>query len=138
MSSSFAEETIARLYDLLPVGSQQHLQFPLDDGSQTVMAISVKISITSFYVVCMSLDSKTYTIPKAGISFFPFDSKYGVKLIFKEDTFGDNSATVQLKVCTNLDLTTLFHISLHSVKSPDGLIFSLYSLFFFILSQYDC
>ena len=63
------------------------------------MEISAKILVTSLYVLCMSLDSITYTVPKAGLSFSPFDSKYGVKLIFEEDTFDDDSAIVQIKVC---------------------------------------
>ena len=62
------------------------------------MAIAAKISITSFYVVCMSLDSIEYTIPRAGVSLSPFDSKYGIKLVFEEGTFYDD-AILQFKVC---------------------------------------
>ena len=71
------------------------------------MAVSAKISVTSFYVVCMSLDSMAYTIHKARLSFSPFDSKYDVTLVFEESTFGDNSAIVEMKVGTYVDLTTV-------------------------------
>ena len=81
------------------------------------MAISAKISITSFYVVCLSLDSMAYTIPKAGISFSPFDSKYGLKVIFEEGTFGDESVILHFKVCTTLCyFSTTFSRSLHSAS----------------------
>ena len=100
------------------------------------MAISAKISITSFYVVCLSLDSMAYTIPKAGISFSPFDSKYGLKVIFEEGTFGDESVILHFKVCTTLCyFSTTFSRSLHSA-SVHGCQLFCFTIFILRYKQY--
>ena len=63
------------------------------------MTKSAKILKTSFFVLCTALDSDNYHVPKLGGSFSPFDPKYGVKLIFEEDTFGDGNGILEFKVC---------------------------------------
>ena len=66
------------------------------------MSVAARISKTSLFVACLNLDSKILTIPKHGLSCWPFDSKYGVNVTFEEDTFADHEAMVEFKVFTSL------------------------------------
>ena len=60
--------------------------------------VAADISVTSLFVACISLDSRIYSVPKAGSSISPFDSKHSVKLIFEENTFNDDNSMLKLKV----------------------------------------
>ena len=62
------------------------------------MVATAKIPVTSYFVVFMSLESDTYTVPKSDSSFSPFESRCNIQLLFKEDTFGDDSGALEFKV----------------------------------------
>ena len=64
-----------------------------------MMVASARISNASFFVLCTALDLVTYQVPRSGGSIAPFDSKFGIKVIFEEDTFGDENTIVEFKVC---------------------------------------
>ena len=64
----------------------------------SAMEVAAEISRASLYVVFMSLDSDTYTVPISGSSFSPFHGRNGVELIFDERTFGDYEAMLEFKV----------------------------------------
>ena len=66
---------------------------------QGPMTKAAKILKTSLFVLCTSLDSDNYHVPKLGGSYSPFDAKYGVTLIFEENAFGDDTAMLEFKVC---------------------------------------
>ena len=82
------------------------------------MTVAAEISGTSLFVACMSLTSDTYTVPISGSSFSPFDLKYGVKLKFEERTFGDDTATLEFKVCHISDWIHLCIRIFHFFMSP--------------------
>ena len=63
--------------------------------------VTVSIKVASFFVVCTALDSDLYTVPKLPSSYSPFGSKYVIKLIFEENTFEDDDAVLEFKVCSS-------------------------------------
>ena len=71
----------------------------VDGANQELQIASGEISRASIFVVCLSLDLDTYTVTKDGSSFAPFGSQYRVKVAFEENTFGDENAILEFKVC---------------------------------------
>ena len=75
----------------------------LGEGKQKRGVTTVAISVTSHFVVCKSLDSEFYAVNKSPSIYSPFGSKYGVKLMFEENTFDVNrhAAVLEFKVCNS-------------------------------------
>ena len=79
------------------------MHFVLGKGKQRRGVTSAAFSTTSYFVVVKSLSVDFYTVHKYPSSFLPFGSKYDVKLIFEENTFGDDDVAGELefKVCNS-------------------------------------
>ena len=74
--------------------------FVLGKGKQKRGVTTVSISVTSYIIVCKSLDSDFYTVSRSSSLYSPFGSKFNVKLMFEENTFGvdDDAAQLEFKV----------------------------------------
>ena len=82
------------------------LLFPPPDPNTTGNMYAVaRIQQTSVYALCCVLDTFTQSIPKSGAVVTPFHAKYGVKVVFEEDTFEEEDVEIEFKVL----LLYLFH-----------------------------
>ena len=98
----------------------------LDEADKKEMKAIARISITSFFVVCMTLDSYVFSVPKFGSSFCIFGSKYLVRLIFKERHLANDDVILEAKVSRSI-LFFIFYI------------FSVFNshVFWFLLTDHD-
>ena len=76
-----------------------YYNFILDETKEKSGVISAKIYKTSLYVACKALDPFSCVISKEASTFALFDSKYNVDVAFEENTFEDESTTLDFKVC---------------------------------------
>ena len=60
--------------------------------------VTATFSVPSLFVLCTSLDTDTYTVPKTASSYSPFNSTCNIQLDFKEITFEDDEVELNFHV----------------------------------------